>query len=106
MANHPKCTDCGSENFTKDDSRGELICRKCGLVMEQDEIDTTPEWRAFDSDQQSKRTRTGAPLTFTKHDKGISTEIGKGVEELYKVSVKKRAQYYRLRKWNKRLTKS
>ena len=106
MAHHPKCTDCGGENFTKDDSRGELICRKCGLVMEQDEIDTTPEWRAFDSDQQSKRTRTGAPLTFTKHDKGISTEIGKGVEELYKVSVKKRAQYYRLRKWNKRLTKS
>ena len=106
MAHHPKCTDCGGENFTKDDSRGELICKKCGLVMEQDEIDTTPEWRAFDSDQQSKRTRTGAPLTFTKHDKGISTEIGKGVEELYKVSVKKRAQYYRLRKWNKRLTKS
>ncbi len=106
VINQPKCTSCGGDRFTKDDSRGELICNKCGLVMEQDEIDTTPEWRAFDSVQQSKRTRTGAPLTFTKHDKGISTEIGKGLEELYKVSVKKRAQYYRLRKWNKRLTKS
>src|SRR3989338_2617243 len=101
-----KCPDCGADQFTKDQARGELICRKCGYVVEAEEIDTTPEWRAFDSDQQSKRTRTGAPLTFTKHDKGISTEIGKGVGELYKVPVKKRAQYYRLRKWNKRLTKS
>src|SRR3989338_2091368 len=101
-----KCPDCGADQFTKDQARGELICRKCGYVIEAEEIDTTPEWRAFDADQQSKRTRTGAPLTFTKHDKGISTEIGKGVGELYKVPVKKRAQYYRLRKWNKRLTKS
>ena len=72
----------------------------------QDELDTAPEWRAFDPQQQAQRTRTGAPLTFTKHDKGIATEIGKGSGELYRVSVKKRAQYYRLRKWNKRLTKS
>lgn len=101
-----KCPECGNTSFSKDEHRGELICNKCGMVIEEMEIDQSPEWRAFDTDQQSKRTRTGAPLTFTKHDKGISTEIGKGVGELYKVSVKKRAQYYRLRKWNKRLTKS
>jgi transcription initiation factor TFIIB len=101
-----KCSDCGSESFSKDESKGELICTKCGLVMEDEEIDLGPEWRAFDADQKSKRTRTGTPLTYTKHDKGISTEMGKGVGELYKVPAKKRAQYYRLRKWNKRLTKS
>jgi transcription initiation factor TFIIB len=54
----------------------------------------------------SKRSRTGAPLTFTKHDKGLTTEIGKGLGELYKVPGKKRAQYYRLRKWHKRLIES
>jgi len=37
---------------------------------------------------------------------GVSTEIGKGSGELYKVSGKKRAQYYRMRKWHNRLTKS
>jgi transcription initiation factor TFIIB len=54
----------------------------------------------------SKRARGGAPLTFTKHDKGLTTEIGKGLGELYKVPAKKRAQYYRLTKWHKRLIKS
>lgn len=103
---NPKCGQCGNTHLLKDDTRGELICNKCGTVVTQDELDTAPEWRAFDPQQQAQRTRTGAPLTFTKHDKGIATEIGKGSGELYRVSVKKRAQYYRLRKWNKRLTKS
>ena len=50
--------------------------------------------------------RTGAALTPTKHDQGITTEIGRGRGELFKVSSKKRAQYYRLTKWHKRLIKS
>jgi len=69
-------------------------------------IDTTQEWRAFDDNQRSRRVRTGAPLTVTKHDQGITTEIGKGRGELFKVAAKKRAQYYRLSKWHKRLIKS
>jgi transcription initiation factor TFIIB len=36
----------------------------------------------------------------------LTTEIGKGLGELYKVPGKKRAQYYRLRKWHKRLIES
>ena len=74
--------------------------------MKQDIVDTGQEWRAFDSEQMSRRARGGAPLTFTKHDKGLTTEIGKGLGELYKVPAKKRAQYYRLTKWHKRLIKS
>ncbi len=42
----------------------------------------------------------------TKHDKGITTEIGKGAGELFKVPSRKRAQYYRLTKWQKRLIES
>jgi len=90
----------------EDPSRGELVCSKCGLVLKEDIIDTGQEWRAFDSEQMSKRARGGAPLTFTKHDKGLTTEIGKGLGELYKVPARKRAQYYRLTKWHKRLIKS
>ncbi len=101
-----RCPDCGSFNFVEDPTRGELVCAKCGLVVEEEMIDTGQEWRAFDTEQMSRRARAGAPLTFTKHDKGLTTEIGKGVGELYKVPTKKRAQYYRLTKWHKRLIKS
>lgn len=101
-----KCPECGSTQFYEDTTRGELVCAKCGLVLKEEMIDTGQEWRAFDTEQMSKRARGGAPLTFTKHDKGLTTEIGKGLGELYKVPAKKRAQYYRLTKWHKRLIKS
>ena len=97
------CPECGNTYFEENESRGELVCAKCGLVLEESMIDLTQEWRAFDEEQRSDRARAGAPLTPTKHDKGITTEIGKGPGELFKVSAKKRAQYYRLRKWQKRL---
>lgn len=100
------CPECGNTRFIEDQSRGELYCEKCGYVMQQEIIDTGQEWRAFDSEQMSRRARSGAPLTFTKHDKGLTTEIGKGLGELYKVPARKRAQYYRLTKWHKRLIKS
>ena len=101
-----KCPECGSEKIIYDASRGETVCSMCGLVINDSIIDTTQEWRAFDENQRSKRVRTGAPLTPTKHDRGVTTEIGKGRGELFKVSAKKRAQYYRLSKWHKRLIKS
>lgn len=100
------CPECGATKFIEDRSRGEKYCAKCGFIMKQDIVDTGQEWRAFDSEQMSRRARGGAPLTFTKHDKGLTTEIGKGLGELYKVPAKKRAQYYRLTKWHKRLIKS
>ncbi len=101
-----KCPDCGSANLSEDSSRGEVFCADCGSIVDENIVDLTQEWRAFDQEQRSKRARTGAPLTPTKHDKGMITEIGKGPGELFKVSPKKRAQYYRLRKWQKRLVES
>ena len=100
------CPECGSSNIRFDENRGETVCESCGVVVEESLIDFTQEWRAFDENQRSRRVRTGAALTPTKHDQGITTEIGKGRGELFKVSSKKRAQYYRLTKWHKRLIKS
>ena len=100
------CPECGSTKIQYDSLRGENSCLVCGLVLQENTIDSTQEWRAFDEAQRSKRVRTGAPLTPTKHDHGITTEIGKGRGELFKVLPKKRAQYYRLAKWHKRLIKS
>ncbi len=100
------CPECGSTNFEENESRGELTCSECGEVIEESMIDMTQEWRAFDEQQRSNRARTGAPLTPTKHDKGVTTKIGKGPGELFKVNPNQRAQYSRLKKWQSRIVES
>jgi transcription initiation factor TFIIB len=100
------CPECGGKNIIEDPVRGELVCQDCGYIISESLVDTSQDWRAFDSDQMARRARGGAPLTFSKHDLGLTTEIGKGVLELYKVAPSKRAQYYRMTKWHKRLIRS
>jgi len=96
-----KCPKCGSTHLTKDYSRAELVCEKCGLVIDAEIMDHGPEWRAFDSEQREKRARTGSPMTYTIHDKGLSTTIGWQNRDSYgkAIPTRNRAQLYRLRKW-------
>jgi len=54
-----------------------VYCSDCGLVVEEYLIDHGPEWRAYDSEQASKRTRTGPGMTYRVHDKGLSTAAPK-----------------------------
>ena len=98
------CPKCGSTHLSKDYSRAELVCEKCGLVIDAEIIDHGPEWRAFDSEQREKKTRTGSPMTYTIHDKGLSTMIGWQNRDAYGKSIptRNRAQLYRLRKWQTR----
>ncbi|MHA1682089.1 MAG: transcription initiation factor IIB [Promethearchaeota archaeon] len=98
------CKECGS-TYVLDDVRGEKICSACGLVIKSKIIDPGPEWRAFDADQKKKRTRVGAPLTYTIHDKGLSTIIDFRDRDVFgrKISPRIKAQVYRLRKWQRRI---
>ena len=100
-----ECPECGSIHLSKDYSRAELVCRDCGLVIDEDLIDHGPEWRAFDNEQREKRARTGAPMTYTIHDKGLSTMISWQNRDSYGKSIptRNRAQLYRLRKWQRRV---
>ncbi len=100
-----KCPECGSTHIIRDYERGELICEDCGFVIEDNFIDQGPEWRAFDMEQGEKRARTGAPMTMTLHDKGLSTEIGWKNKDSYgkNIPTKNRSQLYRLRKWQRRI---
>ncbi len=99
------CPECGSPRLIRDYRRGEFICQDCGLVIEETYIDSGPEWRAFDSEQKEKRARVGAPITYTIHDKGLSTIIDWGNKDYYgkAISVRNRAQLFRLRKWQRRI---
>jgi transcription initiation factor TFIIB len=77
----------------------------CGFVVAAKIADRGPEWRAFDDEQRAKRTRVGAPLTYTIHDKGLSTMIDWHDRDIYGKSLSpgQKAQVYRLRKWQRRI---
>lgn len=98
------CPECGSQ-LTTDSGRAEISCKGCGLVIDENLMDMGPEWRAFDHEQRDKRTRTGAPMTNSIHDKGLATVIdwrnkdGRGRN----IPIKNITQLYRLRKWQRRI---
>jgi len=83
----------------------EIVCMNCGFVVAAKLTDRGPEWRAFDDEQRAKRARVGAPLTFTIHDKGLSTMIDWHDRDIYgkRLSPGQKAQIYRLRKWQRRI---
>ena len=65
------CEECGG--VIRTNSR-ETACEDCRFIIDDQRIDHGPEWRPFDSDA---RERTGAPLTERRHDRGLSTKIGR-----------------------------
>lgn len=98
------CQECGENNLIIDDSRGEIVCNSCGLVINQRIIDSGPEWRAFSSEEANRKARVGAPTTLTLHDKGLSTMIGWRNKDAFgkNITPKMKADVYRLRKWHVR----
>lgn len=98
------CSECGSKSIQRDYSRAEIICNDCGLVVDEMLIDAGPEWRAFDVEQRMARSRTGAPLTATIHDKGLTTEIDWRNTDAFRkqLSPKRTEQMRRLRRMQKR----
>jgi len=100
-----RCPECGSEKLIRDYDAGEIVCMDCGFVVATKLADRGPEWRAFDNEQRAKRTRVGAPMTYTIHDKGLSTMIDWHDRDIYgkRLSPGQKAQVYRLRKWQRRI---
>jgi transcription initiation factor TFIIB len=99
------CPECGRSRLMKDYDAAEVVCTDCGCVIFEKLTDTSPEWRAFDDEQRARRARVGAPMTYTIHDKGLSTVIdwhdhrssGK------RLTSAQRIELYVLRKWQRRV---
>jgi transcription initiation factor TFIIB len=91
------CPECGGLVHT---NSIETACEDCGLVLEDRPIDHGPEWRAFDETEGNERKRTGPPLTPTRHDHGLSSEIGFDQADANgsTLSGRKRSQIARLRR--------
>ena len=71
--NKDRCPRCGGADFVSDYQNGEVVCSNCGLVIEEDQIDMGPEWRAFTPHERNSRQRTGLGMSYTLYDKGLST---------------------------------
>jgi transcription initiation factor TFIIB len=97
------CPEC-SGRLIANEERAETVCTDCGLVVEEDEIDRGPEWRAFDAKEKDEKSRVGAPTTQTMHDKGLSTNIDWRDKDAYgqSLSSRQRQKMQRLRTWNER----
>lgn len=88
------CPECDSR--VRQDGT-ESVCEGCGLVLGEDRIDRGPEWRSFEDDDTNPA-RTGAPLTRSRHDRGLSTEIGYTT----RIKGRKRRRFVRLRRQHSR----
>lgn len=95
-----RCPECNSTKLRTDRERGEITCRECGLIIEENMIDFNKEWKDFD-DKEGKRARAGAPLTFTKHDQGLATQIGNRKDFL---RIKQKGKFTRMMRWQYRVS--
>jgi len=96
-----KCPECGSTNLIHDYDTGETVCSDCGLVIRDQMMDKGPEWRAFTQEEKESRSRVGIPTSYSVHDKGLSTAIGRIDRDAFgrKLPLSTRLQMLRLRKW-------
>src|SRR3990172_2475128 len=100
-----KCTECGSINLFVNREKGEIICKDCGLVIEDKMVEFGQEWREFEGDggSDNSQRRTGAPMTYTQYDQGLGTEVGQKAD-LFNLGDKDRNKFFRLRKWQYRIS--
>ena len=100
-----ECPECAAGALVKNADGSELVCEDCGLIVEEDQMDLGPEWRAFNHQERQSKSRVGAPTTQTMHDKGLTTTIDWKNKDAYgrSISSEKRSQMHRLRKWQERI---
>jgi len=96
-----KCPECTSDNLVEDYDRGEVICQACGLVINENVMNRGPEWRAFTKEERESRGRVGIPISYSMHDKGLSTVIDRINRDAYgkQLPISTRLEMLRLRKW-------
>jgi transcription initiation factor TFIIB len=101
-----KCSVCGRmQTAITDPESGEVICSNCGLVIAEKDIDLAkPERRVITTEESGKRTRTGAPTSLSRHDRGLATIIGKSTRDAagQKLDTNARLTYKRLKTWDDR----
>jgi len=96
-----RCSVCNSPELVFDPVNCEMICRRCGIVVQEaKEVCLNPELTMHLVDDFEGKARTGGPSSLAIHDMGLSTSIpyantdGKGIA----ITGKQRGDLRRLRK--------
>jgi len=98
------CSRCGKKSLLVDDVTGEQFCGKCGFVVSEKINESGPERRSFSAHGGVDTTRTGAPTSLTRHDKGLSTVINPANKDASgkPLSASMKSTITRLRTWDSR----
>ena len=93
-----KCPDCGSHNLLHNRERGELICRECSCVVEEQQVDFGRDTRSFQDEGEQVKGRAGAPFD-PRVTNNLITQIG-NYSDLSKLKGSNRSLMNRIRKKN------
>ncbi len=93
-----KCPECGDSKFFANREKGEVICKKCGFVIEDSMVDFGRQ-RICDDEDFMKKSRSGAPYD-PRVAAGLRTEVGNN-SDIKKLSKKTRRVMNRIRKKNR-----
>lgn len=71
------CPECYG-NLNNAEERGEIVCIKCGLIIEEKELDIShPERTAFTKEDKNKKDRTGPPISPLLSNISLTTLVSK-----------------------------
>jgi transcription initiation factor TFIIB len=92
------CSACRSEVVVTDHECGEVICSRCGVVVDRLEGSTIQEWRTFSIDDFYRKCRIGGATSLARYNKGFLTTIGNSRE-----SKERGFNFDRIRIWDFRI---
>ena len=102
MTRKQKLVECQEHVLVNDDEHGEVLCGRCGHVLEDKTEEIGAEWRSFEN--QPDRSRTGDGTYLSKHDMGLATIISRSNKDVTgkPLSSSMRNTIERLRMWDNR----
>lgn len=77
---------------------GEVICSRCGVVVDRIESPAVQEWRSFSIDDFYRKSRTGGATSLARYNKGLLTTIGSSRD-----TKEKGLNFDRIRVWDFRI---
>jgi transcription initiation factor TFIIB len=98
-----KCPTCRDNSIAITDiESGEVICSNCGIVISERTEETSREWHIFSAEEINSKTRTGAPNSLARHDRGLYTVIGQSNRDATgtRIDSVMHSRMQRIRKWD------
>jgi transcription initiation factor TFIIB len=92
------CSVCRSEIVVTDYECGEVICSRCGVVVDRIESPAGQDWRSFSIDDFYRKSRTGGATSLARYNKGLLTTIGNSRD-----TKEKGLHFDRIRVWDFRI---